>query len=106
MQFIYIYTVLAIVWQRLAGQIVGTKHQPVSDCLHRSRNDWQTGAQHTGRVQPHRRLRSVSRRGNHIVVLVEFAQRVSPASHVARSQRTDSFYRSLANPSGVPNLFG
>ena len=54
----------------LAGEVVGAVHVAVSDRLHRGGHDGQAGAPGPGRVQPHRGLRHVPRRGHHLPLLL------------------------------------
>ena len=54
----------------LAGEAVGAVHVAVSDRLHGGGHDGQAGAPGPGRVQPHRGLRHVPRRGHHLPLLL------------------------------------
>ena len=54
----------------LAGEVVGAVHVAVSDRLHGGGHDGQAGAPGPGRVQPHRGLRHVPRRGHHLPLLL------------------------------------
>lgn len=100
------FSVFIDIGQGFAGEIVGAEHESLFDCVHWCWNDGQTGAQYSGHIQSQRRLRSVSGRGDDVVVLVELTERIPVAFNVAGPQRTRAIHRSFANTSGISDVLG
>lgn len=103
--FCPLLSVSFVIGKRFARQTVGIEYKPLSDSIHWRRYNGQTRAQHPSHFQSHRRLCTLPRRSYHIIVLVEFAECLTLASHVTRSQWTSSIHCAFANATSIPHMF-